>query len=276
MAQDLAIYNFESSLAEIDKINSYIKKLITQPHYAKIGEAGIFAIIHKAKTLGINPLDALNGGLFFVQGIVEMRAQMMNQLIRQNGHSIQKDARSNDEICILHGKRADNGDIWTESFSIRDAQQAGIYREGPWKKYPKDMLFARALSRLARQLFPDVIKGCYVEGEIEKSNTTIETEFEDVTQQVEKPKRKSKTVEFTIPVEEPKKEFPTEQEAEEFLEVLGQCEQKYQKTLREYFKSKKITDVDYPTFLQMREKVANKAAENKSMSEGLHAETIAQ
>ena len=78
-------------------------------------------------------------------------------------------------ICILHGKRADNGDTWTEYFSIDDAKKAGLYR-GQWLKYPKDMLFARALSRLARQLFPDVIKGCYVQGEIIADNDVVELE----------------------------------------------------------------------------------------------------
>jgi len=86
-------------------------------------------------------------------------------------------------MCILHGKRADNGDTWTESFSIQEAKSAGLYRQGgPWSKFPKDMLFARALSRLARQLFPDVIKGVYVEGEIprEESSWSVEVEKEEV------------------------------------------------------------------------------------------------
>jgi hypothetical protein len=99
-----------------------------------------------------------------------MSSQMMNLLIRQSGHSVTKDPKSDDTVCILHGKRSDNGDIWTESFSIDEAKRAGIYNEkSPWGKYPRDMLFARSLSRLARQLFPDVIKGCYVEGEISQA-----------------------------------------------------------------------------------------------------------
>jgi hypothetical protein len=144
--------------------------LMNTKHYAKIGSEGIFAIVAKARSLAIDPLDAINGGLYCVQGKVEMSSQMMNQLIRQAGHSITKDTKSDDSVCILHGKRADTGDTWTESFSIADARRAGIFKEGgSWTKYPRDMLFARALSRLARQLFPDVIKGCYVEGEIAQS-----------------------------------------------------------------------------------------------------------
>ncbi len=85
-----------------------------------------------------------------------------------NRHSITKDRKSDDTICVLHGKRADNQDTWVESFSISDAKKAGIYRN-QWLKYPKDMLFARALSRLARQLFPDIIKGCYVQYEISEA-----------------------------------------------------------------------------------------------------------
>jgi hypothetical protein len=145
-----------------------------------MGEAGIFAIIQKAKSLKINPIDALGGGLYFTNGKVGMSAEMMNTLIRSHGHSIIKDTKSNDSICILHGKRADNGDTWTESFSIEDAKRAGIYKENtPWGKYPRNMCFNRALSNLARQLFPDVIKGCYEIDELksfaEPNGKTIET-----------------------------------------------------------------------------------------------------
>lgn len=153
-------------LSMIEEVKNTCKALMDTPHYKKLGQEGIFAVVEKARSIGLNPIDALNGGMYFVQGKVEMSSSLMNQMIRQQGHSITKDKRSSDTICILHGRRADNGDTWTESFSIKEAQTAGIYK-GPWQKYPRDMLFARALTRLARQLFPDVIKGCYIEGEIQ-------------------------------------------------------------------------------------------------------------
>ncbi|WP_044881403.1 hypothetical protein [Neochlamydia sp. EPS4] len=64
-----------------------------------------------------------------------MSAFMMNQLIRQAGHSISKDPKFDDTQCILQGKRTDTGDTWTKIFSIADAKRAGIYREGTgWTK----------------------------------------------------------------------------------------------------------------------------------------------
>lgn len=155
----------DSTMAVVQETMKLCKMLMETPHYKKLGQEGIFAIVQKAKSIGVDPLDALNGGFYFVQGKVELTATMMNDLIRRKGHSITKDKKSDDKICILHGKRKDTGDTWSESFSIEDAKLAGIYRN-QWLKYPKDMLFARSLSRLARQLFPDVIKGCYVDGEI--------------------------------------------------------------------------------------------------------------
>jgi len=150
---------------DIVSIRRMCNVLMKTPHYKKLGEAGIFAVVQKANAMGIHPLIALDGGMYCVGGKVELTAAMMNELIRSKQHSISKDRKSNNEVCILHGRRADNGDTWTESFSIEEAKLAGIYGT-TWKKYPRDMLFARALSRLARQLFPDVIKGCYVAGEI--------------------------------------------------------------------------------------------------------------
>lgn len=158
----------QQMMTEIKNTQEMCRMLMQAPHYKRMGSEGIYAVVEKAKSIGVPPLEALNGGMYYVQGKVELTSAMMNHLIRANGHSITKDKRSDDSICILHGRRKDNGDTWVESFSIEDAKKAGIYRN-QWLKYPKDMLFARALSRLARQLFPDVIKGCYVQGEITES-----------------------------------------------------------------------------------------------------------
>lgn len=154
------------TLVDFNNTKKLCEALLQSPHYKKMGAEGVFAIVEKAKSVGVSPIDALNGGMYYVRGKVEMSASMMNQLIRMNRHSLTKDKKSNDSVCILHGRRADNGDTWVESFSIEDAKRAGLLTNPTWKTYPKDMLFARALSRLARQLFPDVIKGCYVQGEI--------------------------------------------------------------------------------------------------------------
>ena len=159
-----------NDLVEFRERKDLVKELMELPHYRKMGDASLMAIVEKAKALGISPFDALNGGLYAVQGRIEMSAAMMNSLIRARGHSITKDSKSDETICILHGKRADTGDTWRESFSLEDAKLAGLLGKGPWKQYPKDMLFSRALSRLARQLFSDVIAGCYIEGELKDSS----------------------------------------------------------------------------------------------------------
>lgn len=170
-------------LKDLQNTQKMCEALMMTPHYKKMGSEGIFAILEKARCMGIDPMEALNGGFYFVQGKVEMTAAMMNHLIRVQGHSITKQKNSDETICILHGKRADNQDTWMESFSIDDAKLAGIYRS-QWLKYPKDMLFARALSRLARQLFPDVIKGCYVEGEIQiQTLPSVNDVSHDVTEE---------------------------------------------------------------------------------------------
>jgi len=179
-------------LVEIEETNKMCALLMKTPHFEKMKQEGIFAIIQTAKSLNLDPIQALQGGLHIVNGKVEMGSRMMGALIRSKKHSITRDSRSNDSICILHGKRADTGDCWTESFSIEEAQTAGIYnRSTVWKTYPRDMLYARALSRLARQLFPDVIGNCYVEGELKddpgfKGSTFHNDNQDDTPKEIDK------------------------------------------------------------------------------------------
>jgi len=156
--------------------------------YSNVGSsAKIMMILLTARELGIPPMLALNGGIWNIQGKVEISAKLMNGLIRRAGHSITVEV-SNDKVCTLVGKRADNGDVIRETFTIEMASKAGLSARDTWKKYPEDMLYNRCMSRLARKLFPDVIGTAYVEGEIKESregddpiSKIPESECEDIT-----------------------------------------------------------------------------------------------
>lgn len=205
--------NSNFMLDEIANTEKVCISLMKTAHYSKIGRDGIFAIVQKAASLGIKPIEALNGGMYYVQGKVELSAIMMAKLIRQQKHSITMDKNSTSTCCILHGKRADNGDTWRASFSIDDAKRAGIYKENsPWTKYPDVMCYNRALSKIARQLFPDVIGNCYVEGEISEA---VQTETQ-------------------LPIAEMTVDVISEKDALFLEENLVKCTKEFQETVRNF------------------------------------------
>jgi len=203
---------------DIENMQKMCVTLLKSRHYQSLGDAGIFAIIQKAKSLGMNVLEALNGGLYYVQGKVGMSSEMMASLIRQQKHSIIKDCKSDNTICILHGKRADNGDTWTVSFSMEDARRAGLAKN-MYEKYPGIMLYNRAMSMLARQLFPDVIKG---------AGYTL-----DELMEIKSSKDTVHNAERVEVVEEEKPKISKEQ-AEELSDILKKCPEEYQETVMEF------------------------------------------
>jgi hypothetical protein len=139
-----------------------------------------------------------------------MSTEMMASLIRQQGHSISKDPKSDNSICILHGKRKDTGDTWTTSFSMQDAVKAGLAKN-MYDKYPAIMLYNRAMSMLARQLFPDVIKG---------AGYTLE-ELHEI-------KDSKSAHNVTVKVDPIEIEKISSEQAEELIEILDACEADYQ------------------------------------------------
>ncbi len=257
--QELTVNKNNSSmiLQDIQDVQQMCNLLMKTPHYEKIGLEGVFAVVEKARSLGVEPMAALNGGMYYFKGKVEMSAAMMNQLIRGGKHSITKDRKSNDTICILHGKRADNGDTWTEAFSIAEAERAGIY-VGVWLKYPRDMLFARALSRLARQLFPDVIQGCYVVGEISDAPPLDGPVVEYVNEEV---------TEVIVHID-----TITEDEAKDLDELIGydvdyrKCVMKF---IEKEFQAKKLSEMPRNIYDKILPVATRKHEERKIVSLGI-------
>lgn len=174
MTEKMALVPQEHEMTVYDTIAN---RAVKSKFYKSLGDSSaVMTMMLSARELGISPMAAINGGLNIIQGKVEISARMMNAMIRRAGHSI-KTLESTETICKLRGKRADNGDTEDVSFSMDDAKRASLVRSGGgWGKYPSDMLYARALSRLARRLFPDVIGCAYVEGEIRDADPPRDVE----------------------------------------------------------------------------------------------------
>lgn len=158
---------------EAKMISHWAKYVAASPYYKSMGgEAAVVSIWLTARELGIPVMSALNGSVYFVQGKIMLSASCMSMLIRKAGHSIQK-VDHTDKICKLRGKRKDNGDTAESTFTIENANRAGLIKSGGvWAKFPERMLFNRAISNLAKDLFSDCIGSAYVEGEIETIDIT--------------------------------------------------------------------------------------------------------
>ena len=152
--------------SDIRAIQMVAKQAYQSGLYKNLGsEAAIVMISMAAYELGIPYSMALSGGINVIQGKAEVAARTLNGLMLRAGHKIE--VLKHDETgCWLQGTRRDTNSVYPASFTIQEADKAGLLGKDVWKKYLKDMLWARAISRLARIMAPDSIGSCYVEGEI--------------------------------------------------------------------------------------------------------------
>ncbi len=166
----------ESYLPDVNELNSLTmiaRSVVASGLYNSIGgEQKVMMILLSAREYHVPFMQALNGGIWNIQGRIEISARLMSSMVRRMGHSLVVE-HADSTKCILRGTRKDNGDTYTCSFSKEDAERAGLWGRNVWKTYPEDMLYARALSRLSRRLFSDVIGTAYIEGEIRDSKHVV-------------------------------------------------------------------------------------------------------
>jgi hypothetical protein len=115
------------------------------------------AVMVYGHELGLRPMTALRE-VFIIEGTPSCSAKLMRALIYRNGHALHF-VETSSQRCIVEGKRADGLGSARVVWEIADAQRAGLLTKDVWKKYPSDMLVARATSRLARLIFADCTVG---------------------------------------------------------------------------------------------------------------------
>jgi hypothetical protein len=118
-------------------------------------EATILNIFFTAKSLGIDPMVALNGGFNIIKGKINMGAHFMTALARRKGHSI-KVIEMTDKKCVIIGQRKDNGDSVKYEYTWEEATRADLTGKPNWKSNPKQMLYCGCVRNVFRILFSDL------------------------------------------------------------------------------------------------------------------------
>ncbi len=116
----------------------------------------ILACVATGRELGIGDMVSLKS-IHIIDGKASFSAELMVMLARRSGHSITGEVK--DGAAVVTGKRGDNGDTITVTWTREMAEQAGLLGKQNWRKYEASMLWARAASQLCRMLFADCFAG---------------------------------------------------------------------------------------------------------------------
>lgn len=109
------------------------------------------------REMGIGPMASMQG-IHIIEGKPTLSANLLAAQVKRHPAYDYIPRQVTDEGAAIEFFQ--NGDpIGTSEFTMADAQKAGIAGKQNFRKYPKAMMFARALSQGVRWYCPDVTAG---------------------------------------------------------------------------------------------------------------------
>lgn len=123
--------------------------------------ATLFAVVRYGELFGFPPAVALSK-IDVIEGRVEPRYDALLGLCMEAGHSVRwgpcDATTATVKVRRLEDRDDPDPDAWQAfTFTIADAELAGLVGKDNWKKYPADMLRSKAVKRMVRLACPDVL-----------------------------------------------------------------------------------------------------------------------
>jgi hypothetical protein len=110
--------------------------------------------------LGFGPFASMTG-VHIIQNKPVLSANLMAAAVKRTGkynYRVTKQGDTECEITWFEGGQ----EVGRSSYTMQEAQRAGLSSKDNWKKFPSDMLFARAISRGQKRYAPDIFNGATV------------------------------------------------------------------------------------------------------------------
>lgn len=161
MIDALSIIENSNSLNNLHKFCSMAIKSRLLPESIDTPEKA-FIIAVKGIELGIAPMQAFSQ-IHVIKGRPAIASELMLGLIYKNVPTAEITfIKSDSTSCIIKCRRHREQEFSEFSFTLEDARRAYLVPAKPdsgWTKYPQAMLRARAISSMARAMFPDAVMG---------------------------------------------------------------------------------------------------------------------
>jgi hypothetical protein len=116
--------------------------------------AQTFVKVLAGRELGIGDIAAMTG-IYIVKGKVSLSANLMAALVKRSGRYNYRVKRLDDKGCEIEFFESGQP-IGVSAFTEEDAKKAGLAGGDNWKKFPRNMYFARAISNGVKFYCPDV------------------------------------------------------------------------------------------------------------------------
>jgi hypothetical protein len=120
-------------------------------------EAQAIVKIMAGQELGISPFSSMSG-ISVINGKLVIGSNIMAGKVKSSGkydYKIPVNTNTEFRIDFYQGKEL----LGSSVFTMEDAAKAGLNGKAVWKNYPKNMLFARAMSNGIRFYCPDLFLG---------------------------------------------------------------------------------------------------------------------
>lgn len=152
----------DKAIQSYDDLENVAKAMVSSGFFAdtaKISQA--IVKIMAGREIGIGPFGSMNG-IHIIQGKPAFGANIMAGKVKSSGRYNYRVTEMTDAVCTIEFLELFNSQwstIGTSTFTTADAKKAGTKN---LDKYPRNMLFARAMSNGVRWYCPDVMNGSVV------------------------------------------------------------------------------------------------------------------
>lgn len=151
---DIAIYNAPPE--ERWRYSQALADASLLPEAYRRQPSNVLLALESGSALNVAPMVAIQE-IHVIKGKPSPSAQLMAALVRRAGHRLRITGDATQARCEI--VRADDPEFtFVSEWTMQRAQAAGLTTE-MWKKYPANMLKARAISECCRDACPDVVVG---------------------------------------------------------------------------------------------------------------------
>ena len=150
-----------TSMKEMELFAEKLSKSILVPKDYQGKPANCLVAIQWGMELGLAPLQALQN-IAVINGKPSVYGDSLLAMVRADSRcmGVEETQEGGVATCIVKRKLADGSiEKVKRTFSMQQAEQAGLSNRPTWKAYPERMLQHRARGNALRDAFPDVLRG---------------------------------------------------------------------------------------------------------------------